>query len=111
MAFRERHLAIGVDKRVDGPYIFICTDTTPRTVGERTEAAAWTKFYVRTNMGPKAEDGRIEFWAGMGRDALYEALVMFVWIIRGRKDAPWMLDQTNLKNEEIGLNRIFRDDN
>jgi hypothetical protein len=128
LSFREKHMSIGQEKRGEGDYIFICTEggkaewdepvqptRESAEVGGSTPQAMmslstpWSTFFVRTNLGPKKVDEK--FWGGIGRNALYEALVMFVWIIKQRKDDPWRLDWISLKNEEIGLNRVFRDDN
>jgi hypothetical protein len=108
MVFREKHMAIGSEKQGEGDYIYICTEGKGAEGSEQAGATPWSRFFIRTNMGRKRCDEK--FWGGVGRDALYEVLVMFVWILKQQLDVPWRLDCVSLKNEEIGLNRVFHDD-
>jgi hypothetical protein len=123
LVFRENHVSVGPEKQGEGDYIFICTEGWDLEQLEKTPGKPkqwgilqthtfltrpWSVFFVRTNMGPNRCDEK--FWAGVGRDALYEVLVMFVWIIKHRKEVPWRLDWISLKDEEIAFNQVFQDE-
>jgi hypothetical protein len=90
--FAEKHLAIVKERQVESETdIFLCTDD-------------WNKFFIKVAPG---YDGTAIYWAGAGRDALYQALVLFFKLVEIRLD--WQLEGIDLTAPRIALDQLFQD--
>jgi hypothetical protein len=89
--FAEKHLGLMKERQAkERSDIFLCTDD-------------WNRFFVKVAPG---YDGMAIYWAGAGRDALYEALVLFFKLLEIKLD--WQLDGTDLTAPKIALDQLFQ---
>jgi hypothetical protein len=90
--FAERHLGIMKERQVKNESdIFLCTDD-------------WNRFFVKVAPG---YDGMAIYWAAAGRDALYQALVLFFKLVEIKLD--WQLEGIDLTAPQIALDQLFQD--